>query len=181
MHHMEHIWTMVVLKICKHTFYAYFSQIWKLMHFTRFIRKVFATKIMLSGKFSFFLTLVLVHSFISLRIVEPTGSSLSTASVSCVWVRFSISFSVLKAGLVDLWKWRVWVKQKEEALLKVILDMTLISKVACCQVSKTLCWLWFRLYQEWNRDTHTADSMKTLPQKNWVDIEAPTIQSNLEL
>ena len=25
----------------------------------------------------------------------------------------------LKAGLVDLWKWRVWVQQKEEALLKV--------------------------------------------------------------
>ena len=31
------------------------------MHFTRFIRKVFATKIMLSGKFSFFLTLVCPH------------------------------------------------------------------------------------------------------------------------
>ena len=29
--------------------------------------------------------------------------------------------SVFKTGLVDLWKWRVWVKQKEEALLKVIL------------------------------------------------------------
>ena len=48
---------MVMLKICKHTFYAYVSQIWKLMQFTCFIRKVFATKIMLSGKFSFFLTL----------------------------------------------------------------------------------------------------------------------------
>ena len=54
---MEHIWTMVMLKICKHTFYAYLSRIWKLMQFTRFVRKVIATKILLSGKFSFFLTL----------------------------------------------------------------------------------------------------------------------------
>ena len=54
MHHVEHIWTIVVLKICKHTFNAYLLRIWKLMHFTRFIQKVFATKIMLSGKFSFF-------------------------------------------------------------------------------------------------------------------------------
>ena len=23
MHHMEHIWTMVMLKICKHTFFGY--------------------------------------------------------------------------------------------------------------------------------------------------------------
>ena len=43
-----------MLKICKHTFYANLSQIWK---FTRFIRKVFATKILLSGKFSLFVTL----------------------------------------------------------------------------------------------------------------------------
>ena len=55
MHHMEHIWTMVMLKICKHTFYANLSQIWK---FTRFIRKAFATKILLSGKFSLFVTLL---------------------------------------------------------------------------------------------------------------------------
>ena len=34
---------------------------------------------------------------------------------------FRFQLLVLKAGLVDLWKWRVWVKQKEEALLKVIL------------------------------------------------------------
>ena len=27
MHHMEHIWAMVMLKICKHTFFAYLSQI----------------------------------------------------------------------------------------------------------------------------------------------------------
>ena len=33
----------------------------------------------------------------------------------------------LKAGLVDLWKWRVWVKQKEEALLKVILNKKRIA------------------------------------------------------
>ena len=60
MHHMEHIWTMVVLKICKHTFYAYLSRIWKMMQFTGLIRKVFVTKILLSGKFSPFLTLIIV-------------------------------------------------------------------------------------------------------------------------
>ena len=27
MHHMENIWTIVILKICKHTFYAYLSRI----------------------------------------------------------------------------------------------------------------------------------------------------------
>ena len=58
MHRMEHIWTIVMLEICKYTFYAYLSRIWKMMQFTRFIRKVSATKILLSGKFSFFLTLL---------------------------------------------------------------------------------------------------------------------------
>ena len=45
------------IKSCKPTFYAHLSRIWKLTQFTRFIRKVFATKILLSGKFSLFLTL----------------------------------------------------------------------------------------------------------------------------
>ena len=63
MHRMKHIWIMVMLKICKHTFYTYVSRIWKLMQFTCFIRKVFATKILLSGKFSFFLTLPDAHLF----------------------------------------------------------------------------------------------------------------------
>ena len=54
---MEHIWTMLMLKICKNTLYAYVSRIWKLTRFTRLIRKVFVTKILLSGKFSPFLTL----------------------------------------------------------------------------------------------------------------------------
>ena len=54
---MGHIWTMLMLKICKHTMYAYVSRIRKLTRFTRLIRKVFVTKILLSGKFSPFLTL----------------------------------------------------------------------------------------------------------------------------
>ena len=54
MHHMEHIWTIVMLKICKHTFYAFVLRNWTMMQFMRFIRKVFATKILLSGKFSLF-------------------------------------------------------------------------------------------------------------------------------
>ena len=41
-------------KTGKPTYYAHLSRIWKLTHFTGFIRKVFATKILLSGKFSFF-------------------------------------------------------------------------------------------------------------------------------
>ena len=57
MYPMEHIWTIVMLEICKHTFYVYLSRIWKMMQFTGLIRKVFATKILLFGKFSPFLTL----------------------------------------------------------------------------------------------------------------------------
>ena len=45
------------LRSCKHTFYGHLSQIQKLTRFTCFIRKLFATKILLSGKFSLFLTL----------------------------------------------------------------------------------------------------------------------------
>ena len=45
-------------KSCKTTFYAHLSRIWKLTRFTRFIRKVFATNILLSGKFSLFVTLI---------------------------------------------------------------------------------------------------------------------------
>ena len=44
-------------KSCKTTFYAHLSRIWKLTRFMHFIRKVFATKILLSGKFSLFVTL----------------------------------------------------------------------------------------------------------------------------
>ena len=44
-------------KSCKTTFYAHLSQIWKLARFMRFIQKVFASKILLSGKFSLFVTL----------------------------------------------------------------------------------------------------------------------------
>ena len=44
----------LMLKICKHTLYAYLSRIWKSMQFTRFIRKIFVTKILLSGIFFVF-------------------------------------------------------------------------------------------------------------------------------
>ena len=59
---MEHICIFVfvfvlMLKIGKHTLFAYVSRIRKLTRFTRLIRKVFATKILLSGKFLLFLTL----------------------------------------------------------------------------------------------------------------------------
>ena len=53
MYPLEHIWTIVMLEIFKHTFYAYLSRIWKKVQFTGFnpesfcdknlaIRKVFA-------------------------------------------------------------------------------------------------------------------------------------------
>ena len=51
-----HIWT--CLKFAKKIFYAYLPWIWKLTRFTRFIWKVFVTKILLSGKFSLFQTLL---------------------------------------------------------------------------------------------------------------------------
>ena len=54
------------LKSCKNNLYAHLSQIWKLMQFTRFIWKVFATKILLSGKFSLFVTLVSVSRHLAL-------------------------------------------------------------------------------------------------------------------
>ena len=59
MYPVEHIFGQFLCLIsCKHTFYGHLLQIRKLTRFTRFIRKVFATKILLSGKFLLFLTLV---------------------------------------------------------------------------------------------------------------------------
>ena len=72
MYPMEHIWTIVMLEICKHTFYAYLSRIWKMMQFTGFIRKVFATKILLSGKFSLFVTLLMKMSTTNLTRVRKS-------------------------------------------------------------------------------------------------------------
>ena len=104
MHHIEHIWTMVVLKICKHTFYAYLSRIWKLMHFTRFIRKVFATKIMLSGKFSFFLTLEKALSYIWLD----------------AWSLFSLNFAFVAKLLNCVVRARKWNHESDRKLTKQI-------------------------------------------------------------
>ena len=50
-------------KSCKTTFYVHLSRIWKLARFTRFIQKVFATKILLFGKFSLFVTLLVANGF----------------------------------------------------------------------------------------------------------------------
>ena len=85
MHHLKHIWTIVMLKICKNTFYTYLSRIWKMMQFTRFIRKVFATKILLSGKFSLFVTLregPTVHSAIN---VYETLCNHQTISIAYIF------------------------------------------------------------------------------------------------
>ena len=58
MYPVEHIFGQFLCLIsCKHTFYGHLSRIRKLTRFTRFIRKVFATKILLSGKTSLFVTL----------------------------------------------------------------------------------------------------------------------------
>ena len=61
MYPMEHIWTMLMHKILQTHLYAHLSRIWKLTRFTRFIRKVFAAKILLSGKFLLFLTLPSIY------------------------------------------------------------------------------------------------------------------------
>ena len=78
MYPMEHIWTIVMLEICKHTFYAYLSRIWKMMQFTGFIRKVFATKILLSGKFSTFLTL---QKTFKIKVVKDWSLSTSPCNI----------------------------------------------------------------------------------------------------
>ena len=73
---------------CKTTFHAHLSRIWKLTWFTHFIRKVFATKILQSGKFLLFVTLhiyscklILLHNCIS------ATSCISTSSSWCDWLR----------------------------------------------------------------------------------------------
>ena len=94
MHHMEHNWTMVMLKICKHTFYTYLSRIWKMMQFTGFIRKVFVTKILLSGKFSFFVTLVGCNT-------SWVDNSLQKWVVRVHWIGYIGFFAYWVGRLVD--------------------------------------------------------------------------------
>jgi len=55
-------------KTCKTTCYAHLLRIWKLAQFTRFIWKVFVTKILLSGKFLLFVTLGEVPCLSTLQI-----------------------------------------------------------------------------------------------------------------
>ena len=61
-------------KSCKTTFYAHLSRIWKLARFTRFIRKVFATKILLSGQLSLFATLPPSASMAGVRLWKMESS-----------------------------------------------------------------------------------------------------------
>ena len=101
MHRMQHIWTIVMLEICKHTFYAYLSRIWKMMQFTGLIRKVFATKILLSGKFLLFVTLlwslsqVLNLPFRSIHCVSEIGRRVARDRQS----------ELLPLHIVDHWRW----------------------------------------------------------------------------
>ena len=57
-------------KSCKTTFYAHLSRIWKLTRFTRFIRKVFATKSCCPENFRFF-WLWSGHAFQKLLLLWP--------------------------------------------------------------------------------------------------------------
>ena len=96
MHHMEHIWTMVMLKICKHTFYAYLSRIWKLMQFTYFIRRVLATKNLAIRK-------VFVFSDSG---VDPTPVDIFYwDECICSWRVVYISFSVYHSAKVPSRFW----------------------------------------------------------------------------
>ena len=70
-------------KSCKTTFYAHLSRIWKLTRFTCFIWKVFATKILLSGKFSLFVTLVTTNLSYALWENNSGSNLLWESSASC--------------------------------------------------------------------------------------------------
>ena len=95
MHHMEHIWTMVMLKFCNHTFYAYLSQIWKLMQFMCFIRKVFVTKILLSGKFSLFVTLHVSWANLATLTWHASCPPIMKSSPSTIWRKSWVSFKII--------------------------------------------------------------------------------------
>ena len=69
-------------KSCKTTFYAHLSRIWKLARFTRFIRKVFATKILLSGKFLLFATLRYIYS------IQKNARYISSSSVFTAFITY---------------------------------------------------------------------------------------------
>ena len=92
----------------------------------------------------------------------------------------------LKAGLVDLWKWRVWVQQKEEALLKVETNSTygkatdirrqatfaVISVKRFCPRAPTLPlrslqllqrWHWMTYRWKWNRIQYSLPSSRMRP------------------
>ena len=80
-------------KSCKTTFYAHLSQIWKLTGFTCFIRKVFATKILPSGKFSLFVTL----SIFNVRSDCVMWKKLSVSKRGCVIFLFVDLINAVKA------------------------------------------------------------------------------------
>ena len=70
---------MLMLKICKHIFYAYLLQIWKLTRFTRSNRIFFFTKVLLSGKFLFFSDFALQHL---LDLTYQLRKNISTSTTS---------------------------------------------------------------------------------------------------
>ena len=57
MHHMEHIWTMVMLRICKHTFYAYCREFENWCNLRVLSGKFLQQKSCYPESFCFFLTL----------------------------------------------------------------------------------------------------------------------------
>ena len=58
---MEQIWTIPMLKILQAHVLRALAAIWKIDEISVLYPETFATKILLSGKFSLFLTLIAIH------------------------------------------------------------------------------------------------------------------------
>ena len=97
---LERVWMIYnctkCTKSCKTTFCAHFSQIWKLARFTLFIRKVFATKILLSGKFSLFATLCILCITVIYAYMPFLNVFMSL--FLCIWMCILAANSIVSAA-----------------------------------------------------------------------------------
>ena len=117
MYPIGHILTILMLKILQTHPSAHLSQIWKLKQFTRIIRKVFVTKILLFGKFlKLFLTLSKKRGGIS--IIEKNKSDLTNS-----------------LAISDHFK------------RNLLLDPILVIALPCIKVSLCSCWIFLKLLE----------------------------------
>ena len=83
-------------KSCKTTFYAHLSRILELIRFTPFIRKFFATKILLSGKFLLFVTLQWTFLYYKTFALHHENEKLQTQSLKLCGGDISISDGIFQ-------------------------------------------------------------------------------------